>query len=238
LSTPFQNRLVGTIIVTAAIVIFLPGILDGEKKSYQSDFDNIPTTPVFTGKLSEDKFPDALRPKSDTKELSKDTPQDNELLAEFTEESSKSDNLNKESTLNETSSNTIVANQNEVEDINTTSLAATEKKAGAIKNMKISQPEPKLASNSQILPERGQVNEAWVIQLGSFQNQKNVDQLIFKLKQNGYVVFTKPIQTQKGTLTKVFVGPELIKSSISKKIPHLKLITGVQGKVALYNPLQ
>jgi len=83
---------------------------------------------------------------------------------------------------------------------------------------------------------KGNVNEAWVIQLGSFKNKKNVEQLVQKLKKNGYVVFTKPIQTKKGSLIKVFVGPELIKSSMTKKLPHLKSITGVEGKVANFNP--
>jgi len=83
LSTPFQNRLVGTIIVTAAIVIFLPGILDGEKKSYQSDFDNIPETPTFTGKVAANKFPESLKPKAEKKQFSKDIAQDDKLSADI-----------------------------------------------------------------------------------------------------------------------------------------------------------
>ena len=77
-------------------------------------------------------------------------------------------------------------------------------------------------------------NEAWVIQLGSFRHKNNVDDLVAKLKKNGYVAFTKPIKTKNGTLTKVFVGPELIKSSLEKKIPLLKQLTNVQGKVARF----
>ncbi|MGB0936932.1 MAG: SPOR domain-containing protein [Colwellia sp.] len=229
MSTPFQNRLVGTIIVTAAIVIFLPGILDGEKKSYQSDFDNIPKTPVFTGKVSEEKFPEALRPKTEKIILAKDIAKDDELQLQVEPEtSSESKVANKPST--KTTENTNAQTQQKLEE----PIEA----ASGKDSQNVSSKSPEILSNVNQLPEHGQVNEAWVIQLGSFQNEKNVEQLILKLKQNGYVVFTKPIQTQKGTLTKVFVGPELIKSSISKKIPHLKTITGVQGKVARFDPTQ
>ena len=57
-----------------------------------------------------------------------------------------------------------------------------------------------------------------------------------KLKANGYTVFTKPIQTKKGTLTKVFVGPELNKASLTDKLPALKELTNVQGKIARFYP--
>jgi len=45
LSTPFQNRLVGTIIIAAVAIIFLPDLLDGEKKTFTEEFDNIPEAP-------------------------------------------------------------------------------------------------------------------------------------------------------------------------------------------------
>ncbi len=58
MSTPFQNRLVGTIIVAAAVIIFLPDVLDGKKKSNQTDFEAIPKAPAFTGKMTKKAFPE------------------------------------------------------------------------------------------------------------------------------------------------------------------------------------
>ena len=58
MSTPFQNRLVGTIIVAAVVIIFLPDVLDGEKKSHQDDFEAIPKAEVFSGKLTNKPFPE------------------------------------------------------------------------------------------------------------------------------------------------------------------------------------
>ena len=75
-----------------------------------------------------------------------------------------------------------------------------------------------------------------MIQLGSFRHQNNVDELVNKLKKEGYTAFTKPIKTKSGNLTKVFIGPELIKSSLEEKLPALKKLTNVQGKVARFYP--
>nr|WP_246455013.1 SPOR domain-containing protein [Thalassotalea piscium] len=86
------------------------------------------------------------------------------------------------------------------------------------------------------MPEKAVLKEAWVIQLGSFRHKKNVDDLLKKLKDNGYTAFSKPIKTRTGNLTKVFIGPELIKSSLEKKVPALKELTTVEGKVARFTP--
>ena len=85
-------------------------------------------------------------------------------------------------------------------------------------------------------PPKSVNKEAWVIQLGSFKHKSNVAELVAKLKRNGYTAFTKPIKTKQGPLTKVFVGPELIKVTLMKKIPALKKLTNVQGKVARFYP--
>jgi DedD protein len=42
LSSPLQNRLVGTIVLAALAVIFLPDLLDGKKESYQDKFVDVP----------------------------------------------------------------------------------------------------------------------------------------------------------------------------------------------------
>lgn len=57
MSTPFQNRLVGTIIVVAAAVIFLPHVLDGEKDTHNETFKNIPERPEFHTLELEPEFP-------------------------------------------------------------------------------------------------------------------------------------------------------------------------------------
>ena len=214
MSTPFQNRLVGTIIVAAAIVIFLPDILDGKKQSNQADFDAIPQAPAFTGKTIQEPFPNEALVKQEDPSISNEQAIDDQLLAD-----------------NDNSENTIIDDKiakvtpgNKPEKIESDTTLKT-KSDSAISKPALGQ-KPAKAVNK----------EAWVIQLGSFRNKSNVEELVSKLKSNGYTVFTKPIQTKKGTLTKVFVGPELIEASLTKKIPALKKLTNVQGKVSRFYP--
>ena len=222
MSTPFQNRLVGTIIVAAAIIIFLPDVLDGKKNSNQTEFDAIPNAPTFTGKLTRKDFPeDSLVSKEDPivfNEEAKD-----ELLAQAAVENKVDEvTTNTESDLsNQTAKITPATKPEEIE----TSASNNARSNSAIDKPELGQQPPKAINK-----------EAWVIQLGSFKHKSNVAELVNKLKENGYTVFTKPIQTKKGTLTKVFVGPELIKSSLTKKLPDLKKLTNVQGKVARFYP--
>ncbi|PKG85952.1 dedD protein [Colwellia sp. 75C3] len=210
MSTPFQNRLVGTIIVAAVVIIFLPDLLDGEKKLHQDDFEAIPKAEVFSGKLTNKPFPeDKLEQKTATV-ISNEKAIDEKVSGYSAPESSK-----KTAKVKET-------------------LVKTTVTPTALPTVK---PPVKIASKAnKPLPEQAIAKEAWVIHLGSFKNKDNVAQLLKKLKAKGYIAFTKPIKTKQGTLTKVMIGPELIKSSLDKKLPALNKLTGIQGKVAYFKP--
>jgi len=204
LSTPFQNRLVGSIIIAAAIIIFLPDMLDGKKKSNQVGFEAIPQVPVFKGKTTKKLFPE----------------QPFDIKEEVFDEKAKDVQL-------------IIKKQT-VQDKNKVKVtpATKEKAVSKQKVTNTSIKKPPLGKQ----PAKAVNKEAWVIQLGSFRHKANVNELLAKLKKNGYTAFTKPIKTQKGALIKVFVGPELIKSSLIKKLPALKKLTNVQGRVAQFHP--
>ena len=202
MSTPFQNRLVGTIIVAAVVIIFLPDVLDGEKKSHQDDFEAIPKAEVFTGKLTNKPFPEEKLVRQKTAVISNEKAVDEVVLDKPVTKSTKQVNQ-------------------EVKKV--TKAAVT--------------PPVKVASKpKKKLPEKAVAKEAWVIHLGSFKDKTNVAQLLKKLKSKGYIAFTKPIKTKQGTLTKVIIGPELIKTAMVKKLPALKDLTGIQGKVAYFEP--
>ena len=221
LSTPFQNRLVGTIIVAAAIVIFLPDVLDGKKKSHQADFEAIPKAPTFVGAIEEKNFP-AQRVTLTVEALVDEQAQDELLTAE------------QEGKTN----NTVLAADG-------VKVSTYPKVAGnAIENI-TPQNQTKLSTKktvqtkavlTKVLPEKAIAAQAWVIHLGSFRHKKNVSELLAKLKHSGYTTYTKPIKTKQGVLTKVFIGPELIKSSLEKKLPALKQLTKIQGKIARFKP--
>ena len=202
MSTPFQNRLVGTIIVAAVVIIFLPDVLDGEKKSHQDDFEAIPKAEVFSGELTNKPFPEEKLVRQKVTEISNEQAIDETPIKKKASESTKKVNQ-------------VVKK--------VTKPAVT--------------PPVKITSKpKKTLPEKAVAKEAWVIHLGSFKDKTNVAQLLKKLKAKGYIAFTKPIKTKQGTLTKVIIGPELIKTAMVKKLPALKDLTGIQGKVAYFEP--
>ncbi len=199
MSTPFQNRLVGTIIVAAVAIIVLPDVLDGDKKTYQDNFETIPATPQVDFPKANKQFPEEKLANLPEQPISDEVALDDVSA------------IDAEKALNEKAVN-----------------VSTLEKEKSFSPANIS---PVKKPPSKAVPE-----QAWVIQLGSFRHQNNVDDLVNKLKSAGYTAFTKPIQTKTGKLTKVFVGPELIKSSLEEKLPALKSLTNVQGKVARFYP--
>lgn len=227
MSTPFQNRLVGTIIVAAAAIIFLPNLLDGKKESNQTDFEQIPPVPTFTGKMTKKPFPEQKLVIKDKETVFNEQAQDDSLKKDATAEN-KIQNISK-ANIPAVENKTIKAN---VKKTKVTPANKLTVKSSTSTKTKSSITKPKLG----LQPPKAVNKEAWVIQLGSFKHKSNVAELVTKLKRNGYTVFTKPIKTKQGALTKVFVGPELIKAALVKKIPALKKLTNVQGKVARFYP--
>ena len=207
MSTPFQNRLVGTIIVAAVAIIVLPDLLDGNKKTYQDEFDKIPPPPKVEFVKTTRNFPQDKMVNVTEEILSNETALDDEF-----------------STADKDAKSKVEAVEVETKPI------VDSKTQNEIKK------QPVIITPTNILPEKSVIKQAWVVQLGSFRHKKNVAQLLLKLKDNGYTAFTKPIKTKSGTLIKVFIGPELVQNSLKKKIPALKKLTGVQGKIARFYP--
>lgn len=87
-------------------------------------------------------------------------------------------------------------------------------------------------------PNHGQFERsAWVLRLGTFRNKPNVDALLSKLEEAGFTTFVKPVEAKAGTLYRVFVGPELEKSKLEKAQTTLKELTGLNGKVTKFEPV-
>jgi DedD protein len=232
LSTPFQNRLVGTIMVAAAVIIFLPDLLDGKKKSNRTDFEQIPQAPAFTGDMVQKPFPEKKLVLKEKEKVSNEPAQD-ALLKKGTDTQSNIQN-NGRASLQAKDNKTI---KTDTVKTRVTPASKTPKiTANNVKTTNLTSPITKPTLGQQ--PPKAVNKEAWVIQLGSFKHKSNVAELVAKLKKNGYTVFTKPIKTKQGALTKVFVGPELIKTTLMKKLPALKKLTKVQGKIARFHPVK
>jgi len=207
----FINRLVGTIIVVIAAVVFIPNILDGEKVKFKEGFKTIPDRPEF-------KTVD-LDLEQAQSELESKLP---DMSAEIVDEVAL--DAKPEQPLGE-SSEQPKATKNEIND------ASVAIKTDVVQ-VSTYKPESKIVKRDT---SSNLTDFAYVIQLGSFSHKANVASLLGKLKKAGFTTFTKPISTPSGQLTKVFVGPMIKKSALERKLPELKTLTGLNGKVTIFD---
>jgi DedD protein len=201
-NSALQNRLVGTVIIVALAVIFLPDLLDGKKQTKQDIQVSIPKVPeVLSMQQPSEVDMEALNQQAQiTASIELETAVDDEPSTEL--ESSRP-------TMN----------------IQTTNNASSEL------NMQPQNPNASLANQTQILIADPQDSAGWVVQLGSFRHQKNVRELINVLEKAGYRTFSRPVQTPSGELTKVFVGPEIEQEKLKMALPHLNEITKLKGRL-------
>ncbi len=204
MASAFQNRLVGTVIIVALVVIFLPDILDGEKQTHDGRFASLPDAPEMPLLQRVSEFP-----KDEVKQNSQRQIEIvNEPAVDDEPSSSSSEN-------NEQASESTQANITTSE----TDSAKVIEKAPVAEMPEI---------------ETDEASVGWVVQLGSFRHQKNVRELLNSLEKAGYRAFSRKVQTSSGELTKVFVGPDLDKTSLEKALPHLTEVTSLKGRVTAF----
>ena len=215
MTSQFINRLVGTIIVVTAAVVFIPNILDGEKVQKRETFKVVPERPEFKA-IELDPEPDQT--------LARESLPSTPIIEEAAIDEDNSSPFN-----NELPDDQLTA-QTEAEIIEEKQVITVDTEAKpSVETPKV---EPKEAVKR---PEKSNLNEfAWVIQLGSFSHKANVEALLEKLKRAGFTAFTKPIKTPSGTLTKVFVGPELDKKALESQLSQLKNLTKLNGRVTQF----
>lgn len=204
MSSALQNRLVGTVILVAVAVIFLPDLLDGKKESKQNLFVELPSKPSVKKVVAPASF--------DSQKVAQGASRQIEIINESAIDDPDLEGPNLvNSTANKTSAAELPVDKQE----NAAPVSSLAQETV------INDQQPKLLASA-----------GWVVQLGSFRHQKNVRELLTKLENSGYRAFSRPVQTSSGLLTKVFVGPELQKDKLEKILPHLKEITALQGRVS------
>lgn len=202
MNSALQNRLVGTVIIVALAVIFLPDLLDGKKQTKQDIQVSIPKVPeVLSMQQPSEVDIEALNQQAQiTASIELETAVDDEPSTEL--ESSRP----------------------------TMSIPTTNNSSSEL-NMQPQNPNASLANQTQILIADPQDSAGWVVQLGSFRHQKNVRELMNVLEKAGYRTFSRPVQTPSGELTKVFVGPEIEQEKLKMALPHLNEITKLKGRL-------
>ncbi|MDT0581143.1 MULTISPECIES: SPOR domain-containing protein [Alteromonadaceae] len=253
MSNALQNRLVGTIILVAVTVIFLPDYLDGKKQTNNETFVDFPRSTSNLSATEPETFPaeqvaNATRREvvivddvaaDDLLEKADETSDGNTANAQTADNASeKSDEQANE--LAKTLAKNMQAAANEASNEQKGQASAeTDNKNVTADEGKPSTPNQDNSLATQTLQKDTSAeklkDQGWVVQLGSFGNLKNVNDLIRKLEKAGYRVFTRKVQTSAGRLTKVFVGPEIERDKLDKALPHLKATTGLTGKVTPFD---
>lgn len=212
MSSALQNRLVGTIIIVAIAVIFLPNLLNGKKESKRDLFVDLPAKPnMRTVKLPAE---------FDVKKVQEAATRKVEVLSETAvdEVQYAQSSLLPSSGQDRQIVDEYSANLN-TQDNQWPAQATVQ--PGSLQSQTIVTQDP-----DRLLESAG-----WVVQLGSFSQKKNVEDLLNRLDKAGYRAFSRPVKTQSGTLTKVFVGPDLQKNKLQKALAHLQELTQLQGRI-------
>lgn len=204
MTSALKNRLVGTIIVVALAVIFLPDFLDGKKQTNREPFVSVPANPPKKPIVEPESFPSERVAKAAVPavEIEEETTLDDEPVSSGADD-------------------------------NGTSDEATVAKAPAVKAFE-EEDKLASQTVVDTKSDAADDDAGWVIQLGSFRHEKNVKALLAKLEKAGYRAFSRKIQTSSGPLNKVFVGPDLDKKKLESALPHLKELTSLKGKVTTF----
>ncbi len=80
------------------------------------------------------------------------------------------------------------------------------------------------------------IPQAWSVQLATFAQRSNADKLSERLQQAGYQAYVRDINTQKGPMVRVFVGPELVATEARKLRDKLKSEFKLTGIVVQFKP--
>jgi DedD protein len=237
-SNALQNRLVGTVILVAVTVIFLPDYLDGKKQTNTESFVDFPQSTSNLSAVAPDAFPAEEVANATRREIVVVEEEASDALLEKSQNNDNSNGKTNDSTNESSAVDDKAAEERRIaEQMANNIQAASVQEANTNTSTKATSEDNSLAQQTVVKsePESANDNAGWVVQLGSFGNQKNVNDLLRKLEKAGYRTFSRKVQTSAGRLTKVFVGPELDKEKLDLALPHLKETTGLTGKVTTFN---
>jgi DedD protein len=214
-SSALQNRLVGTAIVVAIVVIFLPDLLDGKQELNRNLFVELPQKPNMKTIKSPAPFDTGKVKEASTRkvEIVSEQAIDDDPLAKLTAQTS-------------SESRTTDVQVPDVFQAGETVLVKEKPETEISNSSSLEQQTVVKQDVDRLLASAG-----WVVQLGSFRHQKNVKELLNRLEKAGYRAFSRPVKTNSGILTKVFVGPELQKVNLENALSHLKELTNLKGRV-------
>ncbi|MFM4849919.1 cell division protein DedD [Aeromonas rivipollensis] len=259
MASKFQNRLVGTVILVALVVIFLPDLMDGNKLEQKEEaFAKIPLRPE-------------LEPAKPALQVSAATTLPAEHLASQQQASAATQWQVEEigDTVTLAANQTTAAAQAQP----ATQVAAKPEpkplpKPEVVAKKPVEQPKPvppkpvEVKKLVESKPQVGQIKSmddliaskmttqaatpapaaaapaqgSWILQLGAFKNADSVNALVGKLRAAGYSAQTSPRTPVQGQINRVFIGPDVSKAKLQGMQSRISQMTGLSGSVVAYNP--
>ncbi|HIE5766398.1 cell division protein DedD [Proteus sp. GOKU] len=221
MASKFQNRLVGAVVLVAVGVIFLPALLDGDKKYNEDQFASIPLVP----KPGDEQEIESIAPIEQTSVPS--TPSEGASEGMLSEAVTGVE----QPTVTTPEPPAVVPVTPPVQPPQQPTQQPTPTpEPPAVVTPPVQPPAPPVQETK---PPKG---EAWVVQLGALKNAAKVEEIIAKMHFSGYPVYTVPARPVAGQVTRIYIGPSASKSELQAILPHLKELTGLQGEVRAYKP--
>lgn len=263
MASKFQNRLVGTVILVALVVIFLPDLLDGHKLAQKEEaFAKIPLRPD-------------LEPAKPALQVSAATSLPAEHLASQQQASAA-----QQWQVEEVADPMTLAGQGQGNSAAqpVTPTVKPQPKPEVVAKKPVEQPKPapkpvpkpvpakpvevaKAPAPAPAKPQAGQIKSlddlieskmtqptkpapaaaapaqgSWILQLGAFKNVDSVNALVGKLRAAGYSAHTSPRTPVQGQINRVFIGPDVSKDKLQGIQGRVSQMTGLSGSVVAYNP--
>ncbi|MFM1662980.1 cell division protein DedD [Aeromonas salmonicida] len=246
MASKFQNRLVGTVILVALVVIFLPDLMDGNKLEQKDEaFAKIPLRPE-------------LEPAKPALQVSAASTLPAEHLASQ-QQASAAEQWQVEEVSDPV---TLATNKNPsaVQAQQPVAQPVVKPKPEVIAKKPVEPPKPKPVAPKPVetKPQVGQIKSmddliaskmapqtqapaassqgSWILQLGAFKNVDSVNALVSKLRAAGYSAQTSPRTPVQGQLNRVFIGPDVSRAKLQGMQGRIGQMTGLSGSVVAYKP--
>lgn len=235
-----RNRIVGSVIILIAAIVILPSVIGTGQVSLKDDFKKVPAKPEFEVVSNDKPFPKtAFEQNMPTK-----TPPTDEQPLDAAPENVAVTNDQPAAKTVETDTLTVTPMSKPKSFATPDQLAAKQKKAAEQAQAQEQEQTQATDASENVVRNAGAssktskpspfTTQAWVIQLGSFGNKANANAIEKKLNDAGFTTFSRQIQSNHGSLTKVYVGPELDKKVLQKSLSKVNKVANVNGLVTSF----
>lgn len=238
MASQFQNRLVGTVILVALVVIVLPALLDGHKKHYKDDFTAIPLAP----KPGDSKDLEILPPVNQSLPVQPPEGAGEEIRAGNaaapsleTVRQAVNDRIARDLPAPPGPEKNMAEKKNTTAPVSSLPVPSTDSAERDNILALFGDPPTKPVAEPKTTRTATPVGKAYVVQLGALKNTDKANDIVNKLRMAGYRVYTIPATPVAGKITRILIGPDPDREKLNAALNDLYRISGLTGVVKNYS---